>query len=362
MVTAQIIKNCLEELTVITKVEFCLQDTAGTLIAKTPGAVVPDAEGVSVFAASAVDSQIIGDHYYMKIQEEEEVFYILTAIGSGENTLMVARIAVSEIRNLMSAYREKYDRSNFFQNLLLDNLLPVDVRTRARKLHITQTQPRAVILLDIAKDTDSLAEELLGGLFTAHNGDYLAVVDESSVIVIKSVRSEEDYETLEHSATVAVDMLSAEAMLNVRAAYGTIVSDLQNLSKSYKEARMAMDVGRIFYAGKRVNSYNELGIGRLIYQLPSNLCNIFIHEIFGDNVPDHLDNETLTTINAFLENSLNVSETSRKLFIHRNTLVYRIEKLARNTGLDIRNFDDAMTFKIALMVLSYLKYLSRKDY
>lgn len=150
--------------------------------------------------------------------------------------------------------------------------------------------------------------------------------------------------------------------MNVRVSYGTIVEELKDVSKSYKEAKMALDVGKIFYAEKRVTAYNRLGIGRLIYQLPVNLCQIFIDEIFGANVPDELDEETLTTINKFFENNLNVSETSRQLFVHRNTLVYRIEKLAKSTGLDIRTFDDALTFKIALMVVNYMKYLDSLEY
>lgn len=362
MLSSQIVKSCLEELTSISKVEFCVQDVNGGLFAMTQGAEIPAADIVSGFAKSSVDSQIVGNHYLLKIRDEEDTAYILTAIGDGDHTLMIARIAVSEIQNLMVAYREKYDRNNFFQNLLLDNLLLVDIHNRARKLHINYQVPRAIILVELESDGETSASELLSSIFTAHNGDYLTEVDETSVIIIKAVETAESYDQLEQAATVAVDMLNTEAMLKVRASYGSIVTDLKNISRSYKEARMAMDVGKIFNAEKMVNSYNQLGIGRLIYQLPSNLCNVFIHEVFGEDVPDNLDTETLSTINSFFENNLNVSETSRQLFIHRNTLVYRIEKLQKQTGLDIRNFDDALRFKISLMVINYLKYLNAKEY
>lgn len=169
-------------------------------------------------------------------------------------------------------------------------------------------------------------------------------------------------ESLELVANTIVDMMNSEAMLKVRVSYGTVVQELREVSKSYKEATMAMDVGRIFYAEKNVIAYSTLGIGRLIYQLPVNLCRIFIEEIFGGNQVYDLDEETLTTINKFFENNLNVSETSRQLFIHRNTLVYRIEKLQKATGLDIRTFEDAMTFKIAMMVVNYMKYLDTLEY
>ncbi len=199
-------------------------------------------------------------------------------------------------------------------------------------------------------------------MFTSQVGDYITAVDESNVILIKSLNPEDDYERLEQIAETIADMMNTEAMLNVRVAYGTIVEELKEVSKSYKEAKMALDVGKIFYAEKKVTAYNTLGIGRLIYQLPINLCRLFIDEIFGSNVPAELDEETLTTINKFFENNLNVSETSRQLFVHRNTLVYRIEKLQKSTGLDIRVFDDALTFKIALMVVNYMRYLDSLDY
>jgi carbohydrate diacid regulator len=182
------------------------------------------------------------------------------------------------------------------------------------------------------------------------------------VILIKTLSKGQSYDEVHRIATTIVDMMNTEAMLNVRVAYGAIVDELKDLSKSYKEAKMALEVGKIFYAEKRVNAYNTLGIGRLIYQLPESLCRLFIDEIFGDNeVPDDLDEETLNTINKFFENNLNVSETSRQLFVHRNTLVYRIEKLEKSCGLDVRKFDDALTFKIAMMVISYMKYLEKKS-
>ena len=180
------------------------------------------------------------------------------------------------------------------------------------------------------------------------------------MILVKSLEEQESYDVLEEVAKTAVDMLNMEAMVKVRSAYGTIVGELKDLSRSYKEAKMAMDVGRIFYAGKRVISYNELGIGRLIYQLPPSLCRMFIREIFGSDEPVEFDHEILSTIDNFFENNLNVSETARQLFVHRNTLVYRIEKLQKSTGLDIRTFEDAMTLKIALMVSAYMRELDRR--
>jgi carbohydrate diacid regulator len=270
---------------------------------------------------------------------------------------MVGRIAVSQLQTLLTAYKEKFDRNSFFQNLILDNLLLVDVYNRAKKLHIEASVPRVVILVETNTEKDTAAIELLRGMYSHHTGDYVTAVDEQNIILVKSLGSNEGYDAVEQIANTIADMMNTEALLSVRVAYGTIVQELRDVSKSYKEASLALDVGKIFYIEKHVNAYNTLGIGRLIYQLPVNLCRIFIDEIFREINPQDIDEEILTTVNKFFENSLNVSETSRQLFVHRNTLVYRIEKLEKSTGLDVRTFDDALTFKIAMMVVSYMKHL-----
>lgn len=362
MISSQIIKNSIEELGAISKVDLAVWDSEGKEIAATfeTGDISPTL--ISGFVESPADSQVIGQHHLLKVLDEEAVLFVLDAKGGSEDTYMIGRIAVSQLQHLIIAYKERYDRNNFFQNLLLDNMLLVDIYNRAKKLHIEAVVPRAVFLIETDKEKDGTAMELLNGMFSSQVGDYITAVDESNVILIKALAVEDSYERLEQIADTIVDMMNTEAMLNVRVAYGTIVEELKEVSKSYKEAKMALDVGKIFYAEKKVSAYNTLGIGRLIYQLPINLCRIFIDEIFGSNVPAELDDETLTTINKFFENNLNVSETSRQLFVHRNTLVYRIEKLQKSTGLDIRVFDDALTFKIALMVVNYMRYLDSLDY
>ena len=279
-----------------------------------------------------------------------------------DDVYMVGKIAVSQIQNLVIAYKERFDRNNFFQNLLLDNLLLVDIYNRAKKLHVEVTCPRAIYLIETKDEKDGIVSEVLKSMFSPQSGDYVTAVDESSLILIKSVENTTTPQALHELAETIVAMMNAEALLDVKVAYGTVVQELKDVSKSYKEAKMALDVGKIFYAEKKVIAYSTLGIGRLIYQLPVNLCKIFIEEIFGDNVPYDLDEETLNTLNKFFENNLNVSETSRQLFVHRNTLVYRIEKIQKSTGLDLRSFDDALTFKIALMVVNYMKYLDNQEY
>lgn len=362
MISSQTIQTSLDELKTITKVDLGVYDLVGTVVATTMENCDLSSDLIRGFAQSPADSQVIGVHHLLKILDEDEVLYILVARGMSDDVYMVGKIAVCQIQNLIIAYKERFDRNNFFQNLLLDNLLLVDIYNRAKKLHIEAAVPRAVYLVETRTEHDSIITELLKGMFSAQAGDYITAVDESSVILIKSLESDSSAEALEGVAHTIVDMINTEAMLNVRVAYGTVVQELKDVSKSYKEAKMALDVGKIFYAEKNVAAYSALGIGRLIYQLPVNLCKIFIEEIFGENVPTDLDEETLNTLNKFFENNLNVSETSRQLFVHRNTLVYRIEKIQKSTGLDLRSFDDALTFKIALMVVNYMKYLDSMEY
>lgn len=362
MISNQIIQTSLDELRAITKVDLCVYDLSGMVIASTMDRCDITGELITTFTHSPADSQVIGAHHLLKISDEGELLYVLVAKGLGDDAYMVGKIAVCQIHNLAIAYKERFDRNNFFQNLLLDNLLLVDIYNRAKKLHIEATVPRVVYLIETHMEKDSIVTELLKGMFSNQAGDYITSVDESSVILIKALDGDSSAENLESVAQTIVDMLNAEAMASVRVAYGTVVQELKDVSKSYKEAKMALDVGKIFYAEKNVAAYSTLGIGRLIYQLPINLCKIFIDEIFGDNVPTDLDEETLNTLNKFFENNLNVSETSRQLFVHRNTLVYRIEKIQKSTGLDLRSFDDALTFKIALMVVNYMKYLDSVEY
>lgn len=362
MISNQVIQNSIDELRAITKVDLGVFDVEGLKVATTVDEIDISRDIIENFASSPADSQVVGGRHLLKILDDGEPAYILVAQGPSDDVYMVGKIAVSSIQNLIVAYKERFDRNNFFQNLLLDNLLLVDIYNRAQKLHIEVECPRIIYLIETKIEKDNSAMEMLKSLFSSQNGDYITAVDEKNIILIKALEREDDLDTIEKTADMIVDMMNSEAMMNVRVAYGTVVSELREVSKSYKEATMAMDVGKIFYAEKCVISYAKLGIGRLIYQLPVNLCKIFIEEIFGDNVPYDMDEETLTTINKFFENNLNVSETSRQLFIHRNTLVYRIEKLQKSTGLDIRVFDDALTFKIALMVVNYMKYLKSIDY
>ena len=362
MISNQIIQSTIEELRDITKVDLCVMELDGTQAASTFNADIIKPTNVRSFIDSQADSQVIQDCHLFRIVDEDVTSYVLVARGMGEDIYTIGRVAVSEIQNLMTAYKERFDRNNFFQNLILDNLLLVDIYNRAKKLHIPIDTKRAVFIIEPVNEKDGNGIDTLRSLFSISQGDFITAVDERDVILIKALEDERDKTELEQTAAMLVDMMNTEALTRVRVAYGTTVNEIKQVSQSYKEAKMALEVGKIFYEEREVIPYATLGIGRLVYQLQPSLCETFLHEIFGENIPDHLDDETLVTINQFFENNLNVSETSRQLFVHRNTLVYRIEKLQKATGLDIRVFDDALTFKLALMVVQYMKYIKARDY
>jgi carbohydrate diacid regulator len=313
------------------------------------------------FIDSPAESQAVNGFQFFKVEDDGNLEYIIMARGTSDDVYMVGKLTAFQIQNLLVAYKERFDKDNFIKNLLLDNLLRVDMYTRAEKLHIETDVKRVVYIIETKHEKDTNALETVRTLFANKTRDFITAVDEKSIILVKEVKGNESYEELDKTADVIIDMLSTEAMSAAHVAYGTIVNDIREVSRSYKEAKMALDVGKIFYSNKNVVAYNRLGIGRLIYQLPIPLCQMFIKEIFEGKAPDDFDDETLSTINKFFENSLNVSETSRQLYIHRNTLVYRLDKIQKITGLDLRVFDDAITFKIALMVVKYMKYMESKD-
>lgn len=361
MLSNQIIQTNIEELKGITKVDFFVYDMEGDCVASTVEEAPFEKDIIESFVDSPADSQIVSGCHFFKVLEEREPVFILVAKGFGDDAYVMGKVAVCQIQNLLIAYKDRFDRTGFFQNLLMDNMLLVDIHNRATKLHIDVDKRRLVYLIETKSDKDNAAEELLKSLFVPQTGDFIVSIDEKSIVLIKELEEDASKEDMDEVADTIVDMLNAEAMLKVRVAYGQPVNELKDVSKSYKEAKMALEVGNIFYDYKNVISYGMLGIGRLIYQLPQNLCKLFIREIYGDKNPDDIGEEILTTVNKFLENNLNVSETSRQLYIHRNTLVFRIEKLQKAIGLDMRVFEDALTFKIALMVQEYLRYLEKQE-
>ena len=362
MISNQILQSTIDGLKGISRVDFVVVDTDGKDVVSTIETDKGYVTSVADFVKSPADSQEVSRYQFFKIYDEQVVEYILVAIGIGEDVYMIGKMAAFQLQNLLVAYKERFDKDNFIKNLLLDNLLLVDIYSRSKKLHIRTEAKRAVLIVESDQGKDNNIMEQIHGYLGQNNKDFVTAVDENNVIIVKELGEPDVAKELHICATSIVEELEKEGVSHVRISYGNIVGEIKEVSRSYKEAKMALDVGKIFFDERNVVAYSELGIGRLIYQLPIPLCKMFIKEIFAGKSPDDFDEETLVTIHKFFENSLNVSETSRQLFIHRNTLVYRLDKLQKSTGLDLRVFEDAITFKIALMVVKYMKYMESFEY
>ncbi len=281
--------------------------------------------------------------------------YAVFVEGTDDTSAKYASILAITLSNIKQYYDEKYDRNNFIKNVVLDNVLPGDIVIKARELHFNAEISRVVLLIRIVSSNDISAYDVIQNLFPDKNKDFVFNITESDIVLVKEIKSSVDSKDLEKLARSIADTLSSEFYTRVNVGIGTAVTTVKDLARSFKEAQTALEVGKVFDTDKIIVSYDNLGIARLIYHLPTTLCETFLHEVFKRGSIESLDHETLFTIQRFFENNLNVSETSRKLFVHRNTLVYRLEKIKKLTGLDLREFDHAIIFKIALMVKRYLQ-------
>ncbi len=280
--------------------------------------------------------------------------YAVFVGGADPEARKYVKLLAVSLNSIKQYYDEKYDRGNFIKNVILDNILPGDIYLKSHELHFDSDVSRVCMLIKITDKNDISAYEVLQNLFPDKNKDFIININESDIALVKEIKSNIDPHDIDKLAGSIVDTLSSEFYTHCMVGIGTVVDSIKDLARSFKEAQVALEVGKVFDTETTIVSYNNLGIARLIYQLPTTLCDMFLKEVFKRGSIDSLDHETLFTIQRFFENNLNVSETSRKLFVHRNTLVYRLEKIKKITGLDLREFEDAIVFKMALMVKKYL--------
>lgn len=280
--------------------------------------------------------------------------YVVFVEGSDEMAEKFCNVLAVSLLTIKQYYDEKYDRNNFIKNVILDNILPGDIFVKAKELHFNADVSRAVLLIRIIAANDISSFEVIQNLFPDKQKDFVFNISESDIVLVKEIKPGIGVKDLEKLARSIVDTLGGEFHTRAVVGIGTSVEGVKELAKSFKEAQVALEVGKVFDTEKIIVSYDNLGIARLVYQLPTTLCDMFLREVFKKGSIESLDQETLFTIQKFFENNLNVSETSRKLFVHRNTLVYRLEKIKKLTGLDLREFDHAIVFKVALMVKKYL--------
>ncbi len=311
-------------------------------------------QGIRDELAYASDIVVSGGYTYRPISTGNKTEYIVFVEGDDKMAERMSKLLSISLGNIKNLYDEKYDKGSFIKNIILDNILPSDIYIKSKELHFNTEETRIVLLIKFFGKTDMMPFEMLQNMFPDKSKDYVISVGEHDIVLVKDVKPGTDTKEIEKLATNIADTLSSEFYTRVSIGISTFVDNIKDLARAYKEAQVALEVGKVFETEKNIISYENLGIGRLIYQLPTTLCEMFLQEVFKKGSLESLDRETLMTIQCFFENNLNVSETSRKLFVHRNTLVYRLEKIRKITGLDLREFEHAITFKVALMVKKYL--------
>lgn len=322
MISNQILQETINGMKEVTGIDLCILDLSGRIVVTTMEITDALAQHAEEFADSMAESQVIDGFQYFKIFDDQRLEYILLATGMSENAYTVGKLAVMQIQNLLTAYKERLDKENFVKNLLRDNLLLVDIYNRSKKLHIEVEQRRVAFLIQAEYEKDQNLLEATKEVESGADSDFITAVDEKSIVYVTPVNGNEGQAQFIQHAKEIKEGLNEYGIKDAKIAIGNVAETIKDVSRSYKEAQIALEVSKIFYEDASVIAYNQLGIGRLIYQLPLPLCKMFIREVFGDYSPDSIDEETLATIDKFFENNLNVSETSRQLFIHRNTLVY----------------------------------------
>ena len=302
------------------------------------------------------DSSIIVENgiTFKPVYNRSKFEFCVYVENTSELAKKYAQILAASFSNIKQFYEEKYDANSFIKTILLDSILPGDIYARTKELKLDYDMPRIVYLVSISDQDEGVIFEILYGMYPEKGKNFVINLDEKNIAVIMEAQELQTTKQIEAIATTIISTVRSEAMINISVGIGSRVMNLRDISVSYREAQAAVEIGNVFDGEKDILNYESLGIGRLIYQLPIKLCQMFIDEVFKKGSIEKLDQENILTIQRFFENSLNISETARKLFIHRNTLVYRLDKILKLTGLDLREFDDAIIFKVEMMVKKYL--------
>lgn len=334
---------------------FGVIDETGTVISCSEFGKIGEMQSHAVSKVFASTDIVHADGYtYKAFGAHMHPEYAVFVEGDDDIAARYVAVLAVSFSTIKQYYDEKYDRGNFIKNVILENILPGDIYIKARELRFNNDATRVVVLIRITERNDVSVFDVIQDLFPDKTKDFVININETDIALVKEVKAGIETKDLEKLARSIVDSLGTEYYTHVLVGIGTTIDSIKDLSRSFREAQVSLEVGKVFDTEKTIVSYDNLGIARLIYQLPTTLCEMFLKEIFKRGSIESLDHETLFTIQKFFENNLNVSETSRKLFVHRNTLVYRLEKIKKLTGLDLREFDDAIVFKVALMVKKYL--------
>ncbi len=355
----KLFQNLVNQIKDVISDEFGIMDESGLVLGCSDeakiGSINPAAPLVIADKNTYTET---GGQLFMKVFIRNKLDIIAFIEAKGEQSkIFLSLIAINAV-NIRNYYEERFDKGCFFKSIITDNILPGDILLKAKELHVQNNVSRAVFLIMTDKQKEVQSHMVIQSLFPNKAKDFVIAVNEENTVLIKELRYSDDSKEIDKTAKAIIDTLNTELMVKAQIGIGTIVDNIRDISRSFKEAQTALQIGSIFDSDKAIINYNNLGIGRLIYQLPTTMCKLYLKEVFSKGSFEALDQETLFTIQKFFENNLNVSETSRQLYVHRNTLVYRLDKIQKITGLDLRNFDDAIIFKVSMLVK---KYLDRAD-
>lgn len=349
-------QNIITQMADVFPKKFGIADSHGLVLAYTGSEPSQDIMDDLVYAATNSEKILYKDGYTVRVMSNKPYAeYVVYVEGTDEVSKYCCNAIAVAANNVRHYYDEKYDKTNFMHNIIFDNLLSFDLHQKARELHVDIDVPRAVFYVKKQENSEAAIYEVIRNMYPDKERDFVINIDANNIVIIKELQEIVKSDKLETMAQQILNTINSETMTKVIVGVGTVAANIDELNNAYKEAQIALEVGKVFEEGKDVLNYDSLGIGRLIYQLPIKLCELFLQEVFKKGSIASLDDETILTINKFFENDLNVSETSRQLFVHRNTLVYRLEKIMKLTGLDLRKFDQAIVFKVAMMVYKYLE-------
>ncbi len=351
MITNKTLKDTLDGIKKISKVDLFVYDFNGKIVANT----IDEDDKISNAVLKFIDSKKDKD------EKSSICFYRIATnqvlVAKGKDAKVIGEMTAFQIENLNTNADSASDENELLKKLISNDILPDDLKNQTRELGVEVKGKKCVFLIESEHEKNGIVIEALKNALVEET-DLISDVDDKNIVLVKELIDTKDYEEASEIAYAIVDMLNTEIMQNARVAYSTIISNIKDTANAYNEARVALEVGKIFRNEEQVIPYNVIGIERLVYGMPISMCKGFMDEVFGGDVPEIFDNETAVTVEKMFENNLNISEASRQLFIHRNTLVYRLDKIHKNTGFDLREFEDAMMFRMVMMIKKYIEYMN----
>ena len=261
---------------------------------------------------------------------------------------------VNKLKEMVVRFNVLDSKSSFYRAFLTRELSYSDAAGYIHRFHIDENAIRMVFYLESQIDYSKEAVSLLKSLLP-DSQDALVQIDTKHIAVIVHFDTLPTDEDILQYCNEFLDMLESEAFLSFKVSYDLPINKFTELPNSYKDIVLAMHIGNIFRSSDHVYSYSTMGLGRLLYNIPEEEVETYLNNHINIDILAQLDVETLNLLEAFFDNDLSLAETSRKMFIHRNTLIYRLDKFADLTGYDVRKFSDAITVKLSLMLYNYIR-------